>query len=154
MKNSHKIENLGILTARYGLVIVLVWIGAMKFTSYEAEGIKPLVENSPLMAWMYSFMSVQGFSNALGAVEILVGIMIALRPVLPTVSAAGSAFAVVMFLTTLTFLITTPGWEANMGFPALSVAPGQFVLKDIVLLGVSLWLTGEALRNSRCCQSD
>jgi len=51
-----------------------------------------------------------------------------------------------MFATTLTFLITTPGWEPSLGgFPALSAMPGQFVLKDIVLLGVALATAGEAL---------
>ena len=46
-------EQLGAFFIRYGLVLVLGWIGAMKFTAYEAEGIKSLVETSPLMSWMY-----------------------------------------------------------------------------------------------------
>ncbi|MGL6096557.1 MAG: DUF417 family protein [Fimbriiglobus sp.] len=51
-----------------------------------------------------------------------------------------------MFLTTLSFLVTTPGWEPSLGgFPAVSAMPGQFVLKDIVLLGVAIWTAGEAL---------
>ena len=38
--------------ARYGLAIVLLWIGGMKFTAYEAEGIKPMVGgDSPFMGW-------------------------------------------------------------------------------------------------------
>ena len=49
---SSRIENIGALLLRYGLVLVLGWIGAMKFTVYEAEGIKPLIETSPLMSWM------------------------------------------------------------------------------------------------------
>ena len=61
------------------------------------------------------------------------------------VSAVGSLLAVVMFLITLSFVFTTPGWEEDLGFPALSVSPGQFLLKDIVLLGVALWTAGEAL---------
>ena len=44
---------LGGFLIRYGLVLVLGWIGAMKFTAYEAEGIKTLVETSPLTSWMY-----------------------------------------------------------------------------------------------------
>jgi uncharacterized membrane protein YkgB len=43
---------------RYGLVLVLAWIGAMKFTAYEAHGIQPLVANSPLMGWLYGVFSV------------------------------------------------------------------------------------------------
>jgi reactive chlorine resistance protein C len=61
----------------------------------------------------------------------------------------GSVLAVGMFLTTLSFMLTTPGvWEATEGgFPALSVVPGQFVLKDVVLLGAALWSFGEAWRH-------
>ena len=60
----------GMHVARYGLVIVLLWIGGMKFTAYEAEGIRPLVANSPLLRWVYHAMSVGGFSSLLGVFEI------------------------------------------------------------------------------------
>jgi uncharacterized membrane protein YkgB len=143
---SDRLQTIGMHVARYGLVVVLLWIGGMKFTAYEAEGIRPLVANSPLMSWFYGFLSVTAFSALLGVIEIAIGLLIALRPVWPMGSAAGSVLAAGMFLTTLTFLITTPGWEPSLGgFPALSAMPGQFVLKDIVLLGVALWTTGEAL---------
>ena len=46
---SEKLRALGTHVTRYGLVIVLLWIGGMKFTAYEAEGIQPLVANSPLV---------------------------------------------------------------------------------------------------------
>jgi uncharacterized membrane protein YkgB len=79
-------------------------------------------------------------------VEIAIGLLIALRPVWPMGSSVGSGLAVGMFLTTLTFLSTTPRWEPSLGgFPALSAMPGQFLLKDVVLLGVSLFTAGEAL---------
>ncbi|HEU4678887.1 MAG TPA: DUF417 family protein [Terrimicrobiaceae bacterium] len=108
----------------------------MKFTTYEAEGIRPLVANSPLMGWVYNFMSVKGFSSLLGIVEIVIGVLIASRPVWPAGSAVGSGLAVGMFLTTLTFLVTTPGWEPSLGgFPAVSAMPGQFVLKDHRFVG-------------------
>ena len=111
--------------SRYGLVIVLLWIGGMKFTAYEAEGIRPMVANSPLMSWAYGVMSQGAFSSLLGVVEIATGLLIALRPVWPLGSAVGSGLAVGTFLTTLTFLFTTPGWEASLGgFPALSAHAG------------------------------
>ena len=119
----------------------------MKFTAYEAAGIQPLVANSPLMGWMYGFLGVRTFSNLLGTVEIAVAVMIALRAVSPRIAAVGSGMAVAMFLTTLSFLFSTPGWEPSLGgFPALSVVPGQFLLKDLVLLGAAVWSLGEALR--------
>jgi uncharacterized membrane protein YkgB len=142
---SNPLQFIGMHVTRYGLVLVLLWIGGMKFTAYEAEGIKPLVANSPLMGWVYNLMSVTAFSSLLGVVEIAIGVLIALRPVWPAGSALGSGLAVGMFLTTLSFLVTTPGWEPSLGgFPAVSAMPGQFVLKDIVLLGAALWTAGEA----------
>ena len=51
-----------------------------------------------------------------------------------------------MFATTLTFLFNPAAWDPSLGgFPALSAAVGEFVLKDIVLLGAALWSLGEAL---------
>ena len=76
-----RLKSIGMHIARYGLAIVLLWIGGMKFTAYEAEGIKPLVANSPLMGSVYRVMSVGGFSSLLGVVEIAIGVLIALRPV-------------------------------------------------------------------------
>jgi uncharacterized membrane protein YkgB len=71
--------------------------------------------------------------------------MIALRPWTPKVAALGSALAAVVFLTTLSFLFSLPGWEPSLGgFPALSSA-GGFLLKDAVLLGTALWSCGESL---------
>ena len=140
---------IGTHLTRYGLVVVLLWIGGMKFTAYEAEGIKLMVANSPLMGWAYTAMSVTAFASLLGVIEIAIGLLIASRPIWPAGSAVGSGLAAGMFLTTLSFLVTTPGWEPSLGgFPALSAMPGQFVLKDIVLLGVALWSAGEALAAS------
>jgi len=143
-----RIRALGVLLMQYGLVLVVGWIGAMKFTTYEAMGIQPLVANSPLLSWAYQILSVQAFSNVLGVTEIAIAAMIALRPLWPTVAAIGSGLAVMTFLTTLSFLLSTPGWEPSLGgFPALSVAPGQFILKDVVLLGVAVWLLGDTLKD-------
>ena len=137
---------LSAIILRYGLALVILWIGAMKFTDYEASGIQPLVANSPLMGWLYGFLSVQMLSNLLGVVEIAIAGMIAARRVSPDVSALGSLLAVLMFFTTVTFLFSTPGWEPSLGgFPALAVVPGQFLLKDIVLLGAALWCLADSL---------
>lgn len=132
---------------RYGLALVIGWIGLMKFTGYEAQGIEPLVAHSPLTGWMYRFLSVQQFSNGLGVLEVAIALLVALRPWSRKASAVGSALAVLMSLTTLTFLFSTPGWEPTLGgFPALSGAVGQFLIKDVVLLGAALWSMGEALK--------
>src|SRR5437588_17581 len=146
---SRRLNVIGLFVARYGVVIVLLWIGGMKFTAYEAEGIKPLVANSPLMSWVYGITSVIAFSAVLGVIEIGIGLLIGLRPLWPMGCVIGSLLAVAMFLTTLSFLFTTPGWEPSLGgFPALSAMPGQFLLKDVVSLGIALLSAGEALEAS------
>ncbi|MEP6918068.1 MAG: DUF417 family protein [Acidobacteriota bacterium] len=135
----------GEIILRYGLVAVLLWIGALKFTAYEAAGIEPLVANSPLFAWAYKAFGLHALSMLIGGAEILLGVAIASSPVAPRVSALGSLAAAVMFLTTLSFLVTTPGvWQPDYGFPFPSALPGQFLLKDVVLLGAALWTAGEA----------
>jgi reactive chlorine resistance protein C len=139
------IEHVGRAIVRWGLVLVLVWIGAMKFTAYEAMGIQPLVAHSPIVGWMYDFLSVRSFSTMLGFIEIGTAVLISLRSVSPKASAVGSLLAMGLFATTLSFLISTPGWEPTLGFPALSAMPGQFLLKDIVLFGAAVWLLGESL---------
>jgi len=137
----------GRLVVRYGLVLVVAWIGALKYTAYEAKGIQPLIAHSPMLSWVYNIFTVRTFAGALGTVEIIAAVLIALRPVAPRVSVVGSALAVVLFLGTLSLLFTTPGVTVPSagGFPVLSVLPGQFLLKDVVLIGAALWTLGESL---------
>lgn len=146
---AHPLATAGMLLVRYGLVVVLAWIGALKFAEYEALAVQPLVANSPLMSWLYDIFSVRTFAAVLGSAEIIAAILIALRPLSPRVSAFGSAFAVLFFLVTLSFLFTTPGMSEPSagGFPALSA--GQFLLKDLVLLGAALWTLGDSLGAAR-----
>ena len=141
------IEDVGKAIVRWGLVVVLAWIGGMKFTAYEAMGIQPLVAHSPLIGWMYDFLSIRSFSTMLGFIEIGTAVLISLRSVSPKACTIGSVLAMGLFATTLSFLISTPGWEPTLGFPALSAMPGQFLLKDIVLFGAAVWCLGESLKS-------
>ncbi|MGI8742833.1 MAG: YkgB family protein [Bryobacteraceae bacterium] len=140
------LERTGERVIRYGLVLVIFWIGCLKFTDYESKGVFAHASNSPLLSWAYQFLDVRNFSRALGTIEITLAVLIATRPLWPKVSAIGSLGAIAMFLTTLSFLLTTPGvWQPEYGFPSLSGAPGQFLVKDVVLLGAAIWTAGEAL---------
>jgi reactive chlorine resistance protein C len=138
------------LVARYGLVIVIAWFGAMKFTYYESHGISPLVANSPFMSWIYHIISISAFGRFLGSFELFAAVLLALKPWYPKVSVLGGLLASLFFLATLSFMITTPGiGEASAGgFPVLS-ANGQFLMKDIALLGLSLWLLADATDAAR-----
>lgn len=147
LQGSAVLEHIGRNLVQYGLAFVIAWIGAMKFTVYEAGAIEPLVRNSPLMSWVYELFSVEGFSACLGVAELAIAGLIAAKPVSRWAAALGGLLGAGMFLTTLSFMLSTPGiFEPSAGgFPALSAMPGQFVLKDIVLLGASLWVAGSAL---------
>jgi hypothetical protein len=98
---------------------------------------------------MYDVLSVRSFSTMLGFIEIGTAVLIALRSASPWASAVGGVLAIGLFATTLSFLISTPGWEPSLGFPALSAMPGQFLLKDIVYLGASIWLETRPIRHDR-----
>jgi uncharacterized membrane protein YkgB len=135
----------GLLVSRYSLVVVLAWIGLGKYVKMEA---RVLIEHSPLMSWIYDYLSATTVARGLGTMEIVAALLIASRPVSPRASLVGSALAVVLFTGTLSFLFTTPGVVANhaAGVPILSALPGQFLLKDLVLMGVSIWSLGDSLR--------
>ena len=56
----------------------------------------------------------------------------------------GSLGSIVTFLLTISFLISTPGAaQLSHGLPILGA--GQFLIKDVVLLGASFWTAAEAL---------
>ena len=141
------LERAGGAILRYGVAFFLVWFGAFKFTAAEAKAIRPLIEHSPAMAWMYALWSQQTVSNLIGVAELAVAALILARPLWPRVSAAGSVAAAATFATTLSFLVTTPGsWALVEGFPVPAGA-GGFVVKDLFLFGAALWSAGEAWRS-------
>ena len=142
-----RIELIAKVLIRYGLVIAIGWIGAMKATHYEAVGIQPLIANSPLLSWGYRIWRVDHFTMIIGATELVIVALLAVRPWFPRASALGSLGAICMFLTTLSFIVTTPGWEPSLGgFPALSGGVGEFLIKDFVLLGAAFWTLADSLR--------
>src|ERR1700688_417721 len=170
-----KLDRIGMGLLRLGLVMVLCWIGGLKFADYEADGNVPLMANSPLMSFFYhhpapdyrQYMNKEGevipahrqwnesngtytFSHGLGIVFVLTGVLLAAYPILPQVSAVGSLLLILMSLTTLSFLVTTPeAWvpalgASTHGFPYLSGA-GRLIIKDAIMLGAArVTLAGSA----------
>ena len=142
------LSSIGQAVSRYGLVLTLVWIGFGKYIKMEA---RVLIEHSPLMSWVYDVFSANTVARGLGTLEIVAAILIALRPFSARLTAIGSAMAIVLFCGTLSFLFTTPGVATRFvgPIPVLSALPGQFLLKDVVLMGVAIWTLGEALQAHR-----
>jgi uncharacterized membrane protein YkgB len=122
---------------RYSLVLFLVLFGLAKFTEAEALTIQPWVANSPFLGWLYVLTSVQGASNLIGVVELVTGVLLAVRPWWPRVSLIGSLGATIAFVITFSFAFTTPD---------LSPAWQGFLMKDLVLIGAALWTAADSLR--------
>jgi uncharacterized membrane protein YkgB len=136
----------GTYGAYFALAVIYFWFGGMKFTHYEAAGLVPLVSNSPFLGWVYDIFSVDTFSSLLGILEVSIGVLIAGRLLSPKLSLIGGALSAGLFFTTLSFMFSTPGViEPGLGFPGISVAPGQFLLKDIGLLAASIFVAGHSL---------
>lgn len=135
------LEGLGVRVSRYGLAFLLTYIGVLKFFPFEANAIRGFIENSPFMSWMYAVLSVQQTSNVIGFVEVTAGLALFLRSWFPQLALLASAVTVPMFLSTLSFFLTTPGVAA----PDSIV--GQFLLKDIVLLGASFVSAAEIVKS-------
>ncbi|MDQ3586934.1 MAG: DUF417 family protein [Actinomycetota bacterium] len=134
---------------RSTLATTLVWVGALKFEDYEVENIHPMVSSSPLFSPFFNKLGEHKTARLIGVTEIAVGSLIAAKPFAPRASAIGSLGAAGIFVTTLSFLATTPGvWQENHGAPKLSLV-GQFLAKDSVFLGASLLTAADSLRAAR-----
>ncbi|TDD53503.1 DUF417 family protein [Nonomuraea terrae] len=144
-----RIQCAAAVTLRYGLVLNLLLIGRLKFEDYEVDNIRPLLVASPPFSRLARRYGERRLARFIGVSEILIGALIAARPLAPKASALGSLAATGMFATTLSFLATTPeAWHQRRTEPKLSPA-GQFLIKDIVLLGAALFTVAESLRNIR-----
>jgi uncharacterized membrane protein YkgB len=123
------VQRAGRAIALIGAVLPLLMIGGMKFTQVEIDGLEPVISGTPWLAWLYPVFGKAGASYFLGIVEI-----------------SGAALT---FLITSSLFLTLPVWEEKAGgFPALNIL-GQFLLKDVALLGIALVITGEALARMR-----
>lgn len=136
---------------RWALVIIFLWFGGMKFTAYEADGIAPFIANSPIMAWLHTVFGTQGASYVIGVLELSTAAGLTIGAFVPVFSAIGAAMSIATYLITITFMLSTPGVvEATAGgFPAISALPGQFLLKDLVLLAASMVLLMASLPGRR-----
>lgn len=133
---------------RLSMVVIFFWFGLQKFTAYEVMEIVPLVSNSPLTSWL-NVLGTQGASMVIGVSELAFGLLLAIGFRWPgslgvILGAIGSC---VTFLTTLSFLLTTPGVFA-VGAALVMSPDGLFLVKDVVLLAVSATLLAKSLTDT------
>jgi len=124
------------------VVLVLLWIGGMKFTFLEAQGIEALVKSSPFMGWMYDFFSSQTTSNIIGVYDLIAVVALILAIYYPKLSAPAIVMSGTVFVVTQTFLISFSGSLSN---ETLLSTTGHFLIKDLWFL-VCLFFYHSALK--------
>jgi reactive chlorine resistance protein C len=137
--NNHHVP---FLVTSIGMIVMLLWAGSYKMTAPGAEGIIPLVSNSPLTSWHFKLFGPYIGSDIIGLTEITGALLIAAGYFRPKAGIIGGLITTVMFFTTSTMLLTTPGATiAVHGIRYMSFL-GLFLYKDVISLGVSLYLIG------------
>ncbi|RWN02815.1 MAG: DUF417 family protein [Mesorhizobium sp.] len=138
------VRKAGRILALTGVILPLLMIGGMKFTAAEIEALRPLIGGTPWLAWMYPVFGEAGASYVLGVVEIATALLLIASPWSTRAGVAGGTLAALIFLVTCSIMVALPIWEPTLGFPALGPA-GQFLIKDIALLGIAPVILGESL---------
>lgn len=168
------LKNVGLKLIRLAILIVFVWIGALKFTHYEADGIVPFVANSPFMSFFYAkeapeykeYKNKEGefvqknrewhesnrtyvFSRGLGVLIMSIGILVFLGIFSSKAGIVGDTLAIIMTIGTLSFLITTPEcWVPDLGSGEhgfpLLSGAGRLVIKDTVILASAITLLSDS----------
>ena len=129
------------LVCSIGMIMMLLWAGAYKMTAPGAEGIVPLVSNSPLVAWQFRLFGTYHGADLIGATEWTAALLLLSGYNWPRAGIVGSVVATVMFLTTSSMLLTTPNAITMVrGKPYMSLI-GLFLYKDVLSLGVALYLS-------------
>ena len=170
------LKGLGLKLIRIAILVVFVWIGGLKFTHYEADGIVPFVANSPFMSFFYAkeapeykdYKNKEGelvpknrawhetnrtyvFSLGLGILIMSIGILVFLGIFTPKIGIFGDLLAIIMTIGTLSFLVTTPEcWVPDLGSGEhgfpLLSGAGRLVIKDTVILAGAVTLLSDSAR--------
>ena len=134
-------EDLDYHLLRAGMVVVYLFFGYQKWFDYEAQALIPYISHGPLIFWMYPVFGVRGATWFLGVAEWTFGTLLFLgfwNKKLGILGALGSCFS---FIATVTIIPSLPnGWAPSAGgFPAMTEHVA-FLMKDLVLLAVSVYL--------------
>ncbi len=113
------------------VLLVLMWIGGMKFTLLEAQGIEGLVKSSPFMGWLYGLFSIQTTSNIIGLYDLVAVLLLILamyyrKLIYPAIFMSGMVFVV-----TQSFLFSFSG---SLSSETLLSTTGHFLIKDLWFL--------------------
>jgi len=134
-------EDLDYHFVRASMMIIYFFFGYQKWFDYEAQGLIPFFTHGPLISWMYPVFGVKGAAYFLGVSEWLFGALLLAGFWNKKLGILGALGSVATFITTITIIPFMPdGWAPSAGgFPAM-VGNVAFLMKDVVLLAVSVYL--------------
>ena len=138
------LRRIGRGVALVGVILPLLLIGGLKFTQVEIEALKPIIGGTPWLAWIYPVLGEAGASYFLGVVELLTAALLVASPWSARAAVIAGALASLIFLVTCSIMLALPIWEPSLGFPAIGPV-GQFLIKDVTMLGVAIVILGEGL---------
>src|SRR5215831_17838682 len=102
-------RNVPFLVTRIGMIVMLLWAGSYKLTAPGAEGIVPLVSNSPLIWWHFKLFGPYIGSDIIGFTEITAAILIIIGYFKPKAGILGGLVTTLMFFVTSSMVLSTPG---------------------------------------------
>jgi uncharacterized membrane protein YkgB len=145
LKSSLLTSDLDYHVIRASMVVIFLLFGYQKWWAYEAERLVPFISNGPLISWLYLVFSHQGASWLLGVSEWTFGALLLAGFWDKRLGILGAAGSTATFVGTVTIIPFMPdGWDPAAGFPAMT-GNVPFLMKDVVLLAVSLYLLKQDL---------
>ena len=133
-------RNIPFMVSSVGMIVMLLWAGAYKMTAPGAEGIVPLVSNSPLISWQFKLFGPYIGGDLIGTTEVCAALLMIAGYRKPKAGIIGGLIATGMFFITSTMVITTPGSTTIVHGMRYMSFLGLFLFKDVIALGVSLFL--------------
>ena len=133
-------RQLPFLVISIGMIVMLLWAGAFKMTAPGAEGIIPLVTNSPLIWWQFKIFGPYIGADIIGSTEWLAAILFIVGYWKPKAGLIGGLITVIMFSTTSSLLLSTPDTLITVHGMRYLNNLGLFLYKDVIALGASLYL--------------
>jgi uncharacterized membrane protein YkgB len=123
------------------MVIIFFFFGYQKWFAYEVQRLMPFISNGPLISWLYPALGMRGATLFLGVSEWTFGTLLFLGFWSKPAGILGALGSTGTFVATVTIIPFMPGgWDvAAGGFPAMT-GNVPFLMKDVVLLAVSLYL--------------